>query len=357
MKPHFRLWHLSLLAILAVLAGGWVWQWQRFPADITTVPTSDPGRESRTRVIDGLTLTAVGPRSGAGEVSVAAALHARLLELRQIKTGDNESRERLLRELLALVTEDNVAEMVQSLSAEELDTPFGPAVLERWLAVDVRQAASWMETRSGITDEQVMLLVCYLLGDPAGPHAYYDQLPDTDWRQRVLAQASLERLMEDSREAVALALQMKPGADRQNVLETAVYAWTGREPEAALAWMLRVEDATQRQKLLAVGAVAIGTADPDLGAAWLDLTVPGGGQSEAALCIAELWSEHSPAEAAKWAARLPVSGPRVEVLDLVARRWLQSDPTAANAWLRLLPEHDQLLARLKPVPAEAEEGI
>lgn len=282
-----------------------------------------------------------------------ASIHLKLRQLFETKTGDTATQEQLLKELVAMLTDENVAAVMRSLTAEELLTPFGTAALDRWLSLDLAGAANWIAARADATDEHALVVAKKMLAEPTALHAYCDQLPDGKWKDTVLSSAGLTILSNDPAEAIKLARQMTPGAAQTDLLQTVTYDWTHREPDAALAWILKVPDASLRESLFAVGAKAIAVTDPDLAAGWLVAAVKTEGvSSDAALSIVETWVAQDPAKAASWAAQFPERGPREAALETISRRWLQSDPTAATAWIQSLPERDRILAKLK---AEQEE--
>lgn len=282
-----------------------------------------------------------------------AVVHSKLRQLLDAKTGDSDTQDQLMKELVVMLTDENAADIIRSLKSEELLTPFGTAALDRWLSVDLPGAANWIAARSDATEEQAMVVARKMLNDSAALHAYCDQLPEGQWRENILSSAGLDILARDPAEAIKLAQQMTAGAAQTNLLQTVAYDWTHRDPDAALAWILKVTDPTLREGLFAVGAKAIAVTDPDLAAGWLVTAVKSEGVSnETALCIVETWVAQDPAKAAGWVALFPANGPREAAMEIVSRRWLQSDPGAATAWIRELPEREKVLAKLK---AEQEE--
>jgi hypothetical protein len=258
-------------------------------------------------------------------------------------------------ELLALLTDDNAAELAQALTAEQRGTPLGLAVLERWLRVEPAKAARWMAAQPETTDAEALLVARALLKNPAALRAYCDGLSDGDWKQSVLKSASLELAESDPVGAINLAWRLNAESVRTNVLQTVTTDWITHEPRAALDWIIRVNDGALREGLLAAGAKAIAATDPDLAAGWLVSAVKSEKiPHETALSVIESWATQDPAKAAKWVALFPPHAPREAAVNLVVDRWLQFDPNSANAWLLTLPERDKVLARLKAEQDERE---
>ena len=316
-------------------------------------PDAKPADHARTLVDAGRFARQADDSSLISLDEAKAAVRLKLQQWAERKTGDVETENRLREELLAWLTDGNAAELTQALTAEQRDTAFGLAALERWLRVEPAKAARWVAAQSGTTEPQALLVARALLKSPADVRAYCDGLSDGDWKQSVLKNASLELAESDPVGAINLAWRLNADAARTEVLQTLTYDWITHEPRAALDWIIQVNDAALREGLLAVGAKAIAATDPDLAAGWLVTAVKSEKiPNDTALAVIESWAAQDPAKAAKWVALFPPQGPRAAAVDLVVDRWLQSDPNAANAWLLTLPERDKVLARLK---AEQDE--
>ena len=358
--------HWSRVGLAAVIAAGvvlfWKSEWPRetVAPDRSVPPSADlpaSGAKPADRSLTSVDADQfIGRADHASLLSLAEAKAAVRLKLRQWserKTGDVETENRLMEELLALLMNDNAAELTQALTAGQRGTPFGLAALERWLSVEPSKAARWMAAQSETTEPQALLVARALLKNPADVRAYCDGLADGDWKQSVLKSASLELAGSDPAEAISLAWRLNTEAGRTDVLQTVTYDWITHEPRAALDWITRVNDPALREGLLAVGAKAIAATDPDLAAGWLVTAVKSEKiLNDTALSVIESWAAQDPAKAAKWVALFPSQGLREAAINLVVDRWLQSDPNAANAWFLTLPERNKVLARLK---AEQDE--
>ena len=119
-----------------------------------------------------------------------ALIHLKLRQWSETKTGDKETQARLMNELLAMLTDDNAAEIIQALSAEEMDGPFGISALFHWMNVDPLTAANWIASRPDATEDQAWVVAHNLLADGTNLHSYSTNCPilggsKTFWPTRV----------------------------------------------------------------------------------------------------------------------------------------------------------------------------
>jgi hypothetical protein len=243
-----------------------------------------------------------------------------------------------MQELLALVTDQNVVEIIQSLPAENLNGPFGNALLERWLALDPNTAAAWLAARPDATGEQTALVARKLLEDRGGFQNYLERLPDGEWKEKVLGAAGFEVASDDPIQAIEFAKRMNPGETRTGLLQSAAFEWARREPAAAMQWLNQVDDPALREPLIAWGAKGYATADPREAAEWLIASVKGGDLlNETATSIVRSWAASEPAAAADWVVRFPESPVRDEALETLMSFWAASDSGPATAWVEKLP--------------------
>lgn len=342
-----RLLVVALIAITAAV----VWRSSRhsfnpLPLQTEPVPTSDSIN------------TAKAARPSFGRASVhpvpdaladtMAALRAKMLQWHTslVTDADNEDeRARLLQEMLALVTDENVAQIVQSLSAEEMATPFGAGALHHWMQVDPVKATSWVATRPETTDQQTLAVADDWIA--TGMQDRIDQLPPSEWKQTFLADLGSEMSVKDPRAALVLAQQMTPGKAQENLLQSVACNWVETDPNAALSWVAGVSDPALRDKLVAAAVQAYALVDPAQAATWLVSEVKSGQViDDAAVNITESWAAKDPAAAANWAAQFPQGEARDSAVNTVLTYWLQADRGAAIAWVQTLPEGTSILARL-----------
>jgi len=238
-----------------------------------------------------------------------ALIHLKLRQWSETQTGDRVTQDRLMNELLALLTDDNAAAIIQSLSPEELEGPFGISALFRWMKTDPITAANWIASQPDTTEDQAWVVAHNLQTAGVDLQSYSAQLPDTGWKQEFLAEASLDVISKNPQEAVNLAQQMNPGHDQVNLLQTIASDWISNDPNSALDWITSVNDTSLREQLIAAAAKAYATTDPALASEWLISTVKSAGILNSTLpSIMEIWTAKDPTAAANWENQF-INGP------------------------------------------------
>ena len=359
---------LQLTVAVATIGLALVFIASAFKPSVSSVPSAPPpsggaaanravppAPRPRTARAGAPVATLAAPVAPAAKSPELADIHAQLRRLMERQMDDEETRTSVLRELNALLTEGNAAEIATSLSRDELQTEFGTAAIAHWLGEDPAAATAWLAAHDCLLPDQGSLLGQALLETPGALDAASAALPNGPFKQAFLNGAALGTADRDPRLAASLANRLEPGAVRTSALETIAYAWAGTDANAAQKWALGIEDPLVRQKVLAAGAKALASADPDLAATWLVAAVKDGAVlDETAVVIAQAWSEKDPAASAAWVATFPEGTGRVAAIEAVLKRWQRSDAAAANAWLLRQPERAQILARLQAEEDEAD---
>jgi len=267
-----------------------------------------------------------------------ALIHQKLhqwLEAQKNAAEDDEAQSMV--ELQAMLTDENAAEIVQSLSAVELDTPFGMEGIRHWMRADLVQASNWIAARSDATQNQIGAVAQGWTADGVGLQNYAAQLPDTPWKQSFLTEAISQFSARDPAVAVQLAQQMAPGNDQTSLLESVACNWVASDPNAALDWISGVNDPSLREKLVVSAAQSYALTDPALASAWLASMVKSDDLVQnAALNIAQTWAAKDPAAAASWASQFPDGDTKTAAQNIVVNYWQQTDPASASVWLQSL---------------------
>jgi hypothetical protein len=330
--------------VIATIIVAWIIFWERHYSvqskpspPIKSPPISQVSVAPNSVIIRTVEKTIASPADPFAETM--ALIHLKLRQWSETRTGDRATQDRLMNELLAMLTDDNAAKIIRSLSPEELDSPFGISALFHWMKMDPVTAANWIASRPDATEDQAWVVAHNLLAAGIDLQNYSTQLPDTGWKQKFLAQASLDVISENPMQAVNLAQQMDPGSSQTNLLQTVASDWISNDPSKALDWIMSVNDPAMQQQLIAAATKAYAVTDPALSAEWLVSSV----QSEIVLndtlpTILEIWAAKDPAAAANWVAQFPEGSLRETAIETVASQWVQSDSVAAAKWIVTLPE-------------------
>jgi hypothetical protein len=332
---------LTKLVLIGIIAGAAVLVWQagwHSPSPLPAAVALPPGLSARPAPASFQAVRFARPPNPTA--NALASLHSKLRFWQESEINDpddEEGRARSLQEMLAMVTDENVAEIVQSLSAAEMNTPFGSGALHHWMQTDPVAASNWLASRPGATEEQTLTVAHDWVGKPEDLKQYLAQLPDTGWKQTFLQDVSMESLFKDPQQAVNLAQQMNPGDAQTNLLRAVACGWVGADPNAALDWVAGVKDPALREQLVASAVQAYALSDPAQAAAWLVQEVKSDAViKDAALNILNTWVATDPAAAASWAAQFPEGSIKSAAVEIVSNHWLQTDPKAAAAWLQEL---------------------
>jgi len=271
------------------------------------------------------------------------------------QTGDTAAEQRILAELMALLTPENAPAIARVLTPDQLESPFGQEVLKSWLQTDTAGAAAWIASRPAPTEMQALLVTRQWLAAPDKFQAFCDQLPDTGWKQTLLSTAGKEALAADPTTAAAFAQRMDPGPAQTDTLETIAWSWISRNSSAATAWIGQVADPALREQLAAVGTRAIALTDPDLAASWMASSVKSPALlNTTSLSLAEIWAGENAAQAADWSAKIADPATRQAAVNLVAKLWMESDTKAAEAWIRKQPEAPAIISALEAEQAAGD---
>jgi hypothetical protein len=337
-----KLFEKILVVAIIAAAVNFFWHQHRLaavPALREPAPTDPPA--AATTAVDPPAFHPVPPfRPASPLVRTLSLLHARLQQYRDSEINDpddEDGRQRSLQAMLALVTDENVAAVIQSLSAEEMNSAFGSGALHHWMQVDPLTASNWLAGRPETTPDQTLTVARDWAANPDGLNQYVQQLPDTPWKQDLLQDAGSATMLQTPNEAVKLAQQMQPGSAQTNLLVAVANGWVSQDPNAALDWINTVTDPALRERLIASAAQSYAVTDPAQAADWLVQQVNSGTiVKDAALNILNTWVSTDPAGAANWAAQFPEGPIKANAIQIVANHWQQTDPAAATAWMQNL---------------------
>jgi len=263
-----------------------------------------------------------------------------LARLRDWEDQDNSDlRSGRMQELEALLAGTNLFEIVQDLPPNLLDYVFALPLVNQRMMADPKAAADWISSHTNISEAHVFTLVHdWGEKDREELREYLVNLPEGDWKQKLMAAASGEVLSSDPVEAIVWAGRMAPGERQTGLLEMAALDWAKRDPDAAAQWVGRVNDPALREEL--TGSLAIGYADIDpaqAAAAAVQSVPPGDVLNRSVAEIAWTWAMQEPTAAILWVTQFPEGQARQMALGNVMSVWGNRDRAAALAWIEDLP--------------------
>ena len=204
-------------------------------------------------------------------------------QMREWESDDDpELRDQRTQELESVLarngrTDSDRLKLIETLPARLMDFAFGLPSFQEWMFSNPNAALDWIRAHPGISDARVhSLLQDWLQQDSAAFARYLEQLPEGQWRQKVVLGATYAAMSDDPATAIACACQLNPDNQRNGLLELVTTEWARREPTAACRWVAQVRDPALRMPL--IGALLVGYAElaPDLATQWATATLPPG---------------------------------------------------------------------------------
>jgi len=277
-------------------------------------------------------------KSALSPAETRALIHLKLHQWLEVQASGGDDNDHSMEELKALLAKGDAVDIIQSLSADELNTPFGMDVLNQWAQSDLVSATNWVASNAAAMEDLTAVVAQQWASDPADLEDYLDQIPEGSWKQNFLLETGSQLTAKNPSAAVILAQQMTPGSGQTNFLQTVAGDWINSDPTAALDWIRNVDDSTLREQLIAAAAKSYALTNPDQAANWLVSTVKSPDLvNDAALNILSNWVTQDPKGAANWATLLPEGDTKSAATALVSSHWLQTDPQSASLWMQSFP--------------------
>lgn len=185
---------------------------------------------------------------------------------------------------------------------------FRDRVIRRWAAEHPVAAAHWAEQLSASALRQTALTqvaLAWVERDASQATTWAATLAD-DVRGTVQVTLGYEIARTDPVEALALAVALSPGRDRDDLMVHAASQWASTDALAATEWACACPDLALRERVLA--AIATAMADQDPASAVLLTTQalwPGESQKQAAMAIVQRWAQRDSAATASWVQQFP----------------------------------------------------
>ena len=227
-----------------------------------------------------------------------------LAEQRRLNPIERGREDEIRCALLALLTDENAAELVQTLPSEWLPTEFGVAALARWASADTLSAVLWLARQPVQTAEQTHALARALSHDPALLETLCAQLPASAWRETLLENSCRATLPENPPGAIWLAQHLQPGPSRTKTLLMIADDWTARNPAATARWIATESDPLLRDELIVAGSTALASTDPMNAFVWATSITSPAAFERTIDRISTLWTSYAPEQSRQFSLML-----------------------------------------------------
>jgi len=265
-------------------------------------------------------------------------IHAKMRQWLAVQAAGGDDNDHSMQELEALLANGDAVDIIQSLSPDELNTPFGMEVLGQWTQTDLVSATNWVATNQNAMEDLTAVVAQNWAARPADLMDYLSQVPEGAWKQNFLLETASLLTTKNPETALSLAQQMSPGSVQTNFLQSVAGDWISSDPTAALAWIRQVDDPVLQEQLIAAAAKSYALTNPAQAADLLASSVKSPDVvNDAALSILSTWVAHDPQGAANWATLFPRGDTQSAAINLVSNHWLQTDPASASQWVQSLP--------------------
>ncbi len=281
---------------LTVLGGaGWIAALHPDETPATAAP--DPLRIPRT-VSGGVSAAAVKRSVGLPLAQIGELL----VRQRELAPADRGGEDEIRRALAGLLTDDNVASIVQALSEDDRQSEFGVEALARWAATDVLAASLWLAHQPTQSNEQTSAISPLLVKDMVVLEVLCERLPAGAWRETLLENASRAAQRDNCAGAALLAQSMQSGVDRTRVLLGIADEWAQRDPVAAAHWIAAQSESVLRDELVLAAASAQASTDPVGALEWTRVIASDVTFERAIGKVAAMWADYAPQRAGRFAA-------------------------------------------------------
>jgi len=250
-----------------------------------------------------------------------------------------ELRAERMAQLEALLQGADLFRVIQELPPNLADYVFTLPLARQQMLANPQAAAEWMSGHTNIGNAHVQTLVHdWARQDTDSLTQYLATLPESEWKQTMLAAAGSDALASDPLKAITWARLMAPGEERLSLLEMATTDWARRDPSAAESWLEQIGDRSLQEKL--AGALATGYAvdHPFQAGTWAVQSLPPGQELDRSVTdIVESWAKKEPAAAGDWVSQFPAGPTRQAALKKLLSVWVDRDSHGAETWIGQLP--------------------
>ena len=252
---------------------------------------------------------------------------------------DPQLREERLRELATWLDATNALEVVQALPPQWMSYVFALPSFRGKLLSDPQATLDWMANNPNVQSQLLTFLSDWQHKNSDEMRQSLANLPEGEWKEKVLSAAVNEALSRDPANAIALASQMQPGSTQTEWLAMAATEWGTQNPAAAAKWANKIASGDLRDRLLASAIRGAAENDPQRALDFLaqfPMTETSFNQSVANATWTFALKDSD--ATANWISGLPESPTRQIALENLMTVWGGHQPEAATEWVEGLPE-------------------
>ena len=234
-------------------------------------------------------------------------------------------------------------------------------ILRRLALADPTAAAQWVV---GVAEPDLrqssfrQLGVVWAGKDLDGAIAWAMTLTEGADRNVAIHSIAYEASRTNPKQALEFILDLPAGIERDDLVIHAAKQWATKEPASAASWAELIDDADLRTRALADIASAWSATDPEAAANYAIAAIPPGrDQSRAAIEILQRWVAVNPSPATTWAASFPDGELQEIALRTTVGTWAGREPVAAAEWIGKLPpgaNKDQAIGAYSVALAETD---
>jgi len=245
-------------------------------------------------------------------------------------------------ELKALIDDQNVAAITQTMPSRFQKTYLGLMVQERWAKLDREAAVNWLSNQEKPTHFQIAAAVRdWTVKNDERMYRYIASLIPGDWKNGLLAGLGQDALNNgDPEQAYLLLCNLPPGDEQTRLLSAAVVQWSQWDPKGALEQIGKMSDIAVQEKIIPSVAIGYAINEPRAAADWLIQSLePGMILDQGLAAVIQIWAnQHDATEAAVWLAQIPEGKCRSCALQALLTIWRDNSPQSAKAWVESLPD-------------------
>lgn len=262
--------------------------------------------------------------------------------LKQLQAWDDDDdpalRVERLQKLDKLLSGTDAMEIVQSLPSDLSGYAFATHAFREKLMANPRGTLDWMSQNPNVQSQLLTFLQDWNQTDRTAMLQAVNDLPNSEWKQKVLSAAVNESLFESPSAAMSLAAQLDNETQRSMWRDMTMTEWAKQDPNAALGVADETSDPVLRGELFSDVAAGMADSNPQEAIEFAFQTVTDPQVLNRSFGdIVSTWAMRDPVSAADWLLQLPDNDLQRAGLQNLMSVWGNRDPGSATLWIENLP--------------------